>query len=382
MTEEVRRIRLLIRKSLTESLHPLEQQELDEWMNQSDENRVFFDKLQNPDFIVGELKKFHSAETEEVLQPVVFRTTRIRRSRWIAVAASMIVLCVFVYLYSLYVNKGSVSADTSKPIAKTDVPPARQRATLIVQGTGSYVLDSVPAGDLVGGAHKTKEGALLYDVEGVGEVTRQTLQTPKGGYYNLTLQDGTRVWMNAASALDYPSVFNGHQRRVALRGEAYFEVSKKELPFVVETPTGDVTVLGTHFNVKSYPSETMATTLLEGMVQVATKDKSTTKTLQPGQQARIREGNQEVAVRAADVETAVAWKEGIFAFENASFDEVLNEISRWYGAPVVIENGAKSGAIIHGEFDRTLSLEKLLEQIQPITKVKLITEQGKIIVKP
>jgi ferric-dicitrate binding protein FerR (iron transport regulator) len=172
-----------------------------------------------------------------------------------------------------------------------------------------------------------------------------TLVTPKGGEYSLILEDGTKVWLNADSKLVYPSGFGGGARKVQLTGEAYFEVkTDAEHPFIVHTYRQDIRVLGTEFNVQAYPEENeIVTTLITGKVQVNSK----------GEKVQLKQGQQAISNKngilrlqpKADLEQAIAWKEGYFRFDYTDIYEIMRQLSRWYDIKVSYEEGVK-----HREF--------------------------------
>lgn len=385
MTEEVRRVYLILSKSLNEELTPEEEQKLMVWRKQHESNEELYQKVHNQDVMVEYVKQYDELSKEEVLQPVTFPKRRvIKITTWISAVASVLIILIGGNLYLK--KKGTENTATSNPIAQVEVQPARQQATLTIDGASSYNLDSIPAGVRLAGATKNSDGSLQYEhSDRVGaSVTNHTLSTPEGGYYSMILQDGTKVWMNAASSLTYPSMFAEGERKVMLKGQAYFEVARnsKQSPFVIETPAGEVLVTGTHFDIKSYEEEVFATTLFEGSVRVRAKSQQEMKKLKPGQQARISSRSTEVIIKNVDTDVVAAWRKGLFSFDGTPINDVLREVSRWYGAPIVLEDNAHSDELLKGEFDRTLPLAALLSQLQSIAKLSLQESNGKIIVKP
>ncbi|MDO7744629.1 MAG: FecR family protein, partial [Pedobacter sp.] len=219
--------------------------------------------------------------------------------------------------------------------------------------------------------------------------------TPRGGEYKVNLPDGTTVWMNAASSLKFPVQFNGRQRKVNLKGEAYFEVAKvttKELikgkqvttrlPFIVETEKQDVQVLGTHFNVNAYAEEAITkTTLLEGAVSVSLV--STPKNLnpetyylQPGQQANLN-GNS-IKVMAADIEEAMAWKNGLFMFNGQDLEGIMKQVERWYDVDVVFSDNSLKTQTFKGTISRFKKISQLLEVLESTGSVHFTMEGRRI----
>ncbi len=278
----------------------------------------------------------------------------------VRVAASILVLVVagLSALFVLRKKKGTFPAPTA---ATADIRPGTSRATLTLADGSVMELDSSGnARNLSqGNTHvQVKSGLLSYSGENNGAAVFNTLNTPKGGQYKIVLSDGTKVWVNAASSLKYPAAFNGTDRTVELKGEAYFEVEKDaERPFRVKVDGKQVDVLGTSFNVMAYDDEEiMHTTLLEGAVKVSGGNAS--RTLAPGQQAKQgNDGN--ISVKEVDVEEAVAWKNGLFLFQDADVRTVMRQISRWYDIEIAYD-GVPKTIKLNGEVYRNYNLSQVL----------------------
>ena len=190
------------------------------------------------------------------------------------------------------------------------------------------------------------------------------MSTPKGGQYQLILSDGSKVWLNSLSSIHFPTVFTGSERKVVVTGEAYFEVAADaKHPFHVSSGGADIEVLGTHFNVNAYTDELMMkTTLLEGSVKV--RKGSEASIVSSGQQLQIAGtyggGTQLRLVRDADMEQAVAWKNGLFYLKGANIKEIMRQISRWYNVNIYYD-GDVSNIDFYGVVSRRKSVEELLE---------------------
>ncbi|HQW44934.1 MAG TPA: FecR domain-containing protein, partial [Chitinophagaceae bacterium] len=207
--------------------------------------------------------------------------------------------------------------------------------------------------------------------------------TPRGGQYQVTLSDGTQVWLNAASSIRFPVVFTGTERKVEITGEAYFEVAKnKAMPFKVTAGSSEVEVLGTHFNINSYTDEPyIKTTLLEGSVKVtvpASAAGQSSKILQYGQQTAVNKEGKISVLNNADLEEAVAWKNGRFQFKSADLKTILRQISRWYDADVEYRGNVN----IHftGQLPRNDNVNKVFEKLALTGEVNFKVEGKKIIV--
>jgi transmembrane sensor len=192
-----------------------------------------------------------------------------------------------------------------------------------------------------------QDGQLLYNNTGEKQVVQliNTVATPRGGSYPLTLSDGTKLWLNAASSISFPAAFTGKERRVAITGEVYFEVVPQsppspkgglgKVPFIVEVKDKGmvVEVLGTHFNINSYDDEAaVKTTLLEGAVKVSAAGK--VSMMKPGQQVQLSKNNEMKTLNDADTDVVMAWKNGFFGFRNSDIKTIMRQVSRWYDVEV------------------------------------------------
>ena len=227
-------------------------------------------------------------------------------------------------------------------------------------------------------------GQLIYKDMGINlnaTTLYNTITTPKGRNFELTLLDGTKVWLNAASSISYPVAFNGTERRVKISGEAYFEVAKnKRQPFVVEANGTEIKVLGTHFNVSAYHDDpSVKTTLLEGSVKVSKNNIETMLT--PGKQAIAFNDSNNIKVLNADTEGAVAWKNGYFNFNNEDITTVMKTIARWYDIEVEYMPGVK-GKTYGGTISKFEDIDKMLSSIELTGTVHFKKEGRKVLVTP
>jgi len=291
-----------------------------------------------------------------------------RLTRWAVAAAVLLAVAGGWLLYS----QGHKRAPVAAAAVVVDVAPGKQGAVLTLAGGRQVVLDSLGNGLVAAqnGADVTLEnGRLTYTKghTGAADLAFNTMSTPRGRKFQLVLPDGTKVWMNAASTLTFPTVFTGSERKVAITGEAYFEVAKNAaMPFkVMINDKEEVEVLGTSFDVHAYAGEAnMRTTLLEGSVRVSNAGEKVL--LKPGQLAAVRhEGpvSSGISVRSANIEKVMAWKNDLFDFEDASLTEVMNEVSRWYDIDVVYEKGIPSFEF-GGKIRRDLTLAGLLKFLE------------------
>ncbi|RPD47303.1 FecR family protein [Paracnuella aquatica] len=305
--------------------------------------------------------------------------------RWprLAVAAAVLLLAGTGIFYWLSNQEQPTIASTPKSV-QTDLLPGTNAATLTLADGSTVLLDSTANGATLqqGGSKiiKLADGRLAYNSAGAAgnAVLYNTLATPRGGQYQLTLPDGSLVWLNAASSLKYPTAFTGAERLVELTGEAYFEVVKNGAqPFVVAAADNRVVVHGTHFNVNAYSDEgEMRTSLLEGSVSVT--NPSAKARLVPGQQASVGKNDATIDVATADVEQAVAWKNGYFSFDNADLKTVMRQVARWYDVEVVYE-GTPTGDRFSGEVPRNSKATELLKILE-LSNIRFRIEGKKIVV--
>jgi Fe2+-dicitrate sensor, membrane component len=300
-----------------------------------------------------------------------------QKTRWIA-AASVILLITATVLYESVRPAKQIQHVVQSSTATPDVAPGGNKAILTLADGSSIVLDEAGNGKLAtqGNANvvKTDSGQLVYQVakNQTTAIAYNTLSTPRGGQFQLILPDGSKVWLNAASSIRYPAAFAGKERRVDITGEVYFEVAKNaRLPFIVSiNKETEIAVLGTHFNVNAYSDEaSIKTTLLEGSVQIVNRQPSTghqqSALLTPGQQAVLTP--QTTGAKHAkltvndntDIAQVMAWKNGIFNFHQASLQDVMRQLSRWYDIEIEYENGIPDMKF-GGKMGRDVSLAKLL----------------------
>ncbi|RFS18761.1 DUF4974 domain-containing protein [Chitinophaga silvatica] len=280
--------------------------------------------------------------------------------KWGWAAAAAVIFCIGLGAYFLTANRNIA------PVAlKTEITPGKNGAILMLADGSKVVLDSLGNGIVAsqnGAQVALKNGELTYDQVGnvSGEMVYNTMTTPKGREFRITLPDGTQVWLNSASSIRYPTIFTGAERKVEVNGEAYFEVTKNEKqPFrVIVNNRVEIEVLGTHFNVNAYRNEEIIkTTLLEGSVRV------NGIVIRPGQQAQVAESV--YVVSNPDIDKVMAWKNGLFYFEGSTLAEIMRQVERWYDIEVVYENGIPVREF-EGKMTRGVSLDGLLMVLQKL----------------
>lgn len=274
---------------------------------------------------------------------------------WRAAVACMLFAVSGLSIYVLIIDRERDGAVITHQ--EPEIAPGGKKATLTLADGKSIALSDQHSGIVIGDAITYADGTAVAEAD----VSLVTLSTPRGGEYQVTLADGTKVWLNAASSLTYPSHFTGSHRGVSLRGEAYFEVAKtKDKPFIIRTGEQSIEVLGTKFNVQAYEESVHErTTLVEGSVRVTAK--SQIVILKPGQQAQLR--GQNLTAKKVNVGDYMAWKEGKFSFDNKPFDEVMAEVGRWYDLKIIYQSNVPKVELI-GDAYRDDRLDLVLEMLE------------------
>jgi len=376
-----------IRNSLSEKEHD----ELDNWVNESDHNMKLFEDLTDEKNLATNLEWMDKVQTEQSYQAMqekgAFKAPPKKyynKKIWLVAASVIIVLGVFfVYRYTAS-KPGSV-----EDIVTTDttlLKPGGNRATLTLADGRVIDLTYAKTGVIedASGTHvnKTADGELVYvkDSSVTNTAALHTLSTPVGGQYQVTLPDGTKVWLNAASTLKFPPAFSGNERKVMLAGEGYFEVAKNpRQPFkVMMADSTDVVVTGTHFNINAYQNEKeQQVTLLEGSVTVS--NTITITRLEPGTQALIK--NKEITKdKVLDADEITGWKDGLFVFHDATIESIMMQIERWYDAKIIYKANTKQ--LFNATILRKEPLTKVLKLLELNGYVHFKTENNTIYVLP
>jgi len=302
-----------------------------------------------------------------------------------AAAAVLIIISLGIKFYTQRDSQKVVLVTNKKFVH--DVAPGGNKAFLTLANGTKLSLTDATDGELARQAGisivKTEDGQLVYNV---GNTSKQgndtplfnTIETPRGGQYQINLPDGSRIWLNAASSLRYPVVFSGNERKVELKGEAYFEIAEnKASPFRVVSNKQVVEVLGTHFNINSYPEEgSVKTTLLEGSVKIRSGNNSAM--LRPGQQSQV---DQSIHVTQADIYETVAWKNGKTQFSNADIKTIMRMLSRWYDVEVQYQ-GEMIGTGFGGSVSRSKNISEILKLLELTGDVHFKIEGRRVTVMP
>jgi ferric-dicitrate binding protein FerR (iron transport regulator) len=386
MNEISKAIADLILRHLNDELNDHEKQELDRWVQQSDDHQRFFRQFTDEKNLAETLSEYDASKDivyEKIIKAIPGNSQADTTSniRWInprrltAIAASILLLASALLWWNIDRNNNQL-AESNLPATQRDRQPAFEGAILKLADGKEIILDDTKDGAIAkeGSTQIIKQGGLLsYNSnDAAGKVLYNTLSTPKGRIYKLSLPDGTKVWLNAASSIRFPTVFTGNQRNVEISGEAYFEVTKDmQMPFHVKVNDyTTIEVLGTEFNVNAYDNEdVLHTTLITGAVKLLSRgrdEQSYTAVLKPGQQAQWKNVHAIQAfklIQEANIEKVIGWKDGYFSFDDLTLEELMREVERWYDVEVVYEKGIPAKAFF-GKVSRNLSLLDFMEGLK------------------
>ena len=392
--EEAFRVARLIAGYIRESLTSLEHDELDAWIAASDKNMELFEELTDEKNIEESLQKIEKMAADQALKEISERiefnppktSGKVLRFWWYAVAASLI-LIAGGWIYFKFISGEKITKNKNNiTLKQNDVNPGYKRAVLVRNNGERINLEALKDSSFQEGPNtrvNKKSGILSYVNDSITPetISFNTLITPRGGEYELVLADGSKVWMNAASSLKYPTSFQNGQRIVDLTGEAYFEIAKNpSKPFRVRINNGAVVeVLGTRFNVMSYTDElNIETTLLEGIVKLTKGIVS--RVLKPGELAALDRRGEIRIDDAADIEEITAWKNGMFDFKDQEIAPIMRQVERWYDVEVVYEGNI--GDHFNASIPRDVPVSKLLHLLGLTNTIHFKIEGRKIKVMP
>ena len=353
---------------------------LEQWLNDHPGMREVYNQLMDPaqrQRMLEESQRLGQAMPEEwqrllsKIEPAPVLQSVRRTNRKIIYYFSGAAAAIAIAAGTLILVKHSTKVSQPQVVAATrDIAPGGNKAILTLSNGQTITLDNASNGLLAQQGKvnvlKSAQGQLDYQAGKYpsSEIVYNTMTTPRGGTFKLTLADGTKVWLNAASSLRYPVSFAGSKlREVSLTGEGYFEIApNKSVPFTVTTGGAVVKVLGTAFDVMAYDDEKeLQTTLLDGAVAVNENDQ--TRILKPGQQARITpEGAMSVA--KVDGEDYIAWKNGLIQLHSADIPTIMRQIGRWYNVDIKYQGSNFPSMSIEGTVPRTLNLSQVMKALE------------------
>lgn len=384
-------IEALASKMIDGSITAAEQERLNAWLDQQMVSNI----VELDTTFADDAEQLRSRMLRHILEQVGAESPRHisrRMMHWIPYAVAAVLVAAIIGTWMIVVDGGRpTKVDVASLLDSTDIPPGGNRATLTLADGRTVNLSELHTGIIVGDEIAYLDGTEVLELgigaKGQGQdnpagpaTADLQLTTPKGGAYQITLPDGTHVWLNSASTLTYPSRFADDERVVELKGEAYFEVSRsRTVPFRVMTKGQLVEVLGTQFNVTAYDDEQdVKTTLVSGAVRVVLDtDHQSSITLSPGQQSSMVSGK--ITVNSVDVGPYVAWKSGMFHFKQTPFAEMMRQIERWYDVDVRY-HGRIPNETFSGRMSRHVSLMTVLDLLK-VSEIQYRIEGKKLIIE-
>lgn len=342
-------------------------EEVDKLMNNSLLKDVY-DRCQENDFLAGKWKEYRLYSSQEAYRRFLEQVRP--HNVWKKAISAGIAASVLLLLGTWILWPGQ-QAEITVVAEETVIEPGVKKALLkLADGSTVNVRgDSMHVETLNGVKIAYADGAISYRAEEeIKELVYNELIVPVAGECFITLDDGTRVWMNSDSKLKYPVRFTGEERKVFLEGEAYFDVVKDGKPFIVNTSLGDIRVLGTSFDVKAYRQEKqMLATLVSG--KISFQDGAENVELTAGEQIVVAEGK-EIVKRQVDVMEYVGWKEGWYVFKNQPLETIMTDLCRWYGVAVFYQNAGLKQVTFTGNLRRYDTINTFMEVLKRTGDVK------------
>jgi transmembrane sensor len=383
---EHHRLQYLIEQYSKSQINAEELHELNQWYESVDYGNKSFDawvrEFRGEEELINQLYGRFDLKVKSNKRIINLKRTY----RAISVAASLII----VFSIGFALHKRQKTQLTSKAGIQKTILPGSEKAILKLANGQQIVLDNHGKGKIASqygvSITQNSNGRIVYK-NSAGSSKQpynlnvyNTIETKRGGQYNIELPDGTKVWLNAASSLKYPLHFSKNERRVELTGEAYFEVAhNKNQPFKVISNNQEVRDLGTHFNINAYDDEpAVSTTLLEGSVSICNLSSHKSQTLVPGQQAVISANDLKIAT--VNTEQVISWKKGYFLFDNMDINSIMRVISRWYDVDIKYAdtNSIDRSETFGGTFSRQADLTEILRNLQQLGHVNFKIEGRKI----
>jgi len=373
----------LIKGHVEGTLTEAEQQRLAELVQQDTQARELLDAFEDKEALTAKLARLDGFVQRADWENIVMRSRRKRTGRWTMGLGAAATLAMFLLAGWWLVNpptESGVVADTRYG-HKNDVLTGGQKAVLTLADGSTMALGDTPLHQQLkdGVALDIAAGAITYEKAETpaDELVYHQLDVPVGGVYELTLADGTRVWVNSNATLRFPITFAAHERRVSVAGEAFFEVAKDQnRPFIVEAKDLEIEALGTAFNVNSHRKDgSVKAILTEGKIRVSNGQQ--TKELLPGTGVVATAGHMDVS--PVDVEEALAWKEGYFYFNQKTMDDILDELARWYGIEVSVKRDLPDKRFVGG-IKRSETLAPVCALLTEMSGRKFAIDGKKLIV--
>ena len=353
----------LFRKALTDDLDDPAQKEFDELIKDVRMQNLF-EELSDGQKLKKELDEMEQFSADRAYEQFCSRQKKSRRL--IYRFTSLAIACMLVLGFGLWLYRSDFLREDSPATEVLAVAPGSNQAKLILGNGKEVLLGEGKAGNIQEeGADITCEnGELKYRrQENSKETVFNELQVPMGGECTITLDDGTKVWVNADSQLKYPVTFNDKIREVTLNGEAYFEVKKDSRPFIVKTSYNQVKVLGTSFGVTAYGNDGVSyTTLVTGKVAVKNGQKQELE-IKPGEQV-VAHTDGKMLKREVNVDDYVGWKSGKYHFRNQKLGIIMNTLQRWYDISIEFKDEKMKDILFTGKLNRYDNLNLFLDALK------------------
>ena len=368
--KEAFEIARIIQKSLKGKLSESEERQLSGWRKVSDENERAFQRMISEDFYTIGMEKLEMYDSRVAYGRFLQKKYQQRRKRrfLINMARVAAVALPFVIALVLYVGLNREEEQMVRPSLASNILPGTSKAVLTLANgqmipLGKEATDSTIITD---GTQISASGSGVTYASGVESesVVYNKLEIPRGGEFCLTLSDGTRVWLNSETSIQYPVAFGAKERRVFVQGEAYFEVAKDaKKPFTVQFMSSSVTVLGTSFNIRAYPEEKRSqTTLAEGSVRIYSPGSS--MLLKPGEQAEVSALSGEMVKQEVEVKNFTSWKDGRFVFEQEPLEDIMRTLERWYDIRVIFKDEGAKRISLSGNMKRYGDFSQVMKMLQ------------------
>lgn len=354
-----------------------ERETFNNWLQKDKKNRIFYENLKDDKNLANAIKEQVSTNTSFQFKLVERKIRQKRKIKFFRVAgvAAALVLSIGVGTW-VYINNRNKETQSTLTAFGTDVLPGSNKAIIKLSTGQSINLDNHQGIRITDAGFSYADGT---SVANVANAESATLITPRGGQYQITLSDGTKVWLNANSSLQYPLAFKGKQREVRLKGEGYFEVTHNPAnPFIVKTDLQQIKVLGTAFNLRAY-SEVQFTTLIRGSVSVTLNHAGSPEVLKPGEQAIVQDHI--ILKQKTDVNDYVGWKDGNIIGSSVSLEVIGSDIENWYDVDFIYPRNFKNCEKAHININKNEKLSSVLKAIENTYGVKTEIRGKEVFIK-
>lgn len=376
----------LLHKKIKGQLSLEEEKQIKQWVDESQSNAAFYKKMLNDNTLIEKLDEYQLFDKKKAWNSIdkklfAGKIIRLNVKKLLRYAA---VLIPFIMLVSGGIYWWDQQSNSLAKIDET-IKPWEQKATLILaNGKTLNLQNEITTTIEQSGAQLNNQNNLLSylsnkEITAIEPLVYNTLVTPKGGNYQLTMSDGTEVWLNANASIRYPVLFTDSTREVFLDGEAFFDVQHNGKSFIVHTAEANVRVLGTSFNVSAYDNEQYtSTTLVDGSVKLITTDME--KTIVPNEQANVFKNNTDIEVKPVNTDLFTSWMKGKVEFEEESLEAVMRRLSRLYDFDYQFENEAAKHYHFTARIDNSQPISTILKMLEMTTNVEFNLKENTIII--